>query len=266
MTLKQDIAQALSELRGRAPLVHCITNYVTAGDTANMLLAAGASPMMADDPAECAEVTAKASALTLNLGTPSEARLRAMMNSGLQAQKSGIPAVFDPVGVGMTRLRREAAAALIKQGIPTAVRGNLSELAFLAGLDSGEHGVDSAETDILPQAAAQTASERLGCVCAVTGAADHIAGDGRSAVIRNGTPLLRKVTGAGCMTSALCAAFITVSDAFTGAAAGIAFMDICGELAAERSAGLGGFRAALFDFAGNITPDTLIERLDIYES
>ena len=93
MTLKQDIAQALSELRGRAPLVHCITNYVTAGDTANMLLAAGASPMMADDPAECAEVTAKASALTLNLGTPSEARLRAMMNSGLQAQKSGIPAV-----------------------------------------------------------------------------------------------------------------------------------------------------------------------------
>ena len=68
------------------------------------------------------------------------------------------------------------------------------------------------------------------------------------------------------MTSALCAAFIAVSDAFTGAAAGIAFMDICGELAAERSAGLGGFRAALFDFAGNITPDTLIERLDIYES
>ena len=60
MTLKQQIAGALADMRGSSPLIHCITNYVTAGDTANMLLAAGASPIMADDPSESAEITALA--------------------------------------------------------------------------------------------------------------------------------------------------------------------------------------------------------------
>lgn len=147
----------------------------------------------------------------------------------------------------------------------TAVRGNLSEMSFLAGFDSRENGVDSSETQISPREAAQTAARNLGCVCAVTGAIDVISDGERTAVIRNGNPMLRNITGAGCMTSALCAAFCSVSGAFTGTAAAISFMDICGELAAEHSGGAGSFRAALFDFAGNITPELLMERLDIDE-
>ena len=76
---------------------------------------------------------------------------------------------------------------------------------------------------------------------------------------------LRQVTGAGCMTSSLCAAFASVCGAFAGTAAGIAFMDVCGEIAAERSNGLGGFHAALFDAAGSVTPEILMERLDMHE-
>ena len=148
---------------------------------------------------------------------------------------------------------------------PTAVRGNLSEISYLAGFDAGENGVDSSETRISPQDAARTAAKKLGCVCAVTGAYDVISDGQRTAVIHGGTPLLRRVTGAGCMTSALCAAFCSVSDGFIGTAAGIAFMDICGELAAERTDGAGSFRAALFDFAGSMTPKLLMERLDINE-
>lgn len=230
-----------------------------------MLLAAGASPIMADDPAESAEITAIAQGLTLNLGTPSASRLEAMLRSGAEANRRNIPVIFDPVGAGCSQFRRESAEKLISSVKLSAVRGNLSEISYLAGFNSRENGVDSSETRISPQEAARTAAQKLGCVCAVTGAFDVISDGERTAVIRSGTPQLKRITGAGCMTSALCAAFCTVADAFTGTAAGIAFMDICGELAAERTNGAGSFRAALFDFAGSITPQILTERLDIDE-
>lgn len=265
MTLKQQIAQALSQLRSGAPLIHCITNYVTAGDTANMLLAAGASPIMADCPEESAEITAAAHGLTLNLGTPSESRIEAMLRSGEMANQRNIPVLFDPVGAGASKLRRAAAAEITSRVKLSAVRGNLSELSFLAGYTAEERGVDAAETGISPITAAQKAAERLRCVCAVTGERDVISDGRHIAIISSGTPLFRQITGAGCMTSALCAAFISVSDPFTGTAAGIAFMDICGEVAAERSTGLGTFRASLFDASGSVTPEILAERLIVDE-
>lgn len=265
MKLSQQISAALERLRAEKPLIHCITNYVTAGDTANMLLAAGASPIMADDPAESAEITSLASGLTLNLGTPSQSRIKAMLHSGEAANHRNIPVVFDPVGAGCSELRRNAAYELTRRVKLSAVRGNLSELTYLAGFPANEQGVDSSDTGVSPQTAAEAAAKRLGCVCAVTGAQDVISDGRRTIALKNGTPLLRSVTGAGCMTSALCAAFIAVSDPFTGAAAGIAFMDICGEIAAENSHGMGGFRMALFDAAGSISPQTLAERLIIDE-
>ena len=266
MTLNRLIGHALADMRGISPLIHCITNYVTAGDTANMLLSAGASPIMADDPSESAEITALANGLTLNLGTPSQSRIEAMLSSGEEANRRGIPVIFDPVGVGCSEFRRNSAADITKHVKLTAVRGNLSEISYLAGFDTRENGVDSSETMISPQEAAQTAARRLGCICAVTGVYDVISDGNRTAVIHNGTPNLRRITGAGCMTSALCAAFCAASNGFVGTAAGIAFMDICGELAAERSGLPGSLRASLFDFAGSMTPDILAERLKIDES
>lgn len=266
MTLNRLIGHALADMRGMSPLIHCITNHVTSGDTANMLLAAGASPIMADDPAESAEITAIAGGLTLNLGTPSQSRVEAMIRSGEEANRRGIPVVFDPVGVGCSGFRRDSAAEILRRVRLTAIRGNLSEVSFLAGFDARENGVDSSETQISPREAAQTAARKFGCVCAVTGAYDVITDGSRTAVIRNGTPHLRKITGAGCMTSALCAAFCACSGGFTGTAAGVAFMDICGELAAERSELPGSLRAALFDMACGITPKILAERLDIDEN
>lgn len=266
MTLKQQIAGALADMRGSSPLIHCITNYVTAGDTANMLLAAGASPIMADDPSESAEITALAQGLTLNLGTLSGSRVEAMLRSGAEANRRGIPVVFDPVGAGCSGFRRNSAGEILRRVRLTAIRGNLSEISYLAGFESRENGVDSSETRITAAEAAQTAAKKLGCVCAVTGERDVISDGSRTVTILSGTPLLKKVTGAGCMTSALCAAMCTAVDGFVGAAAGIALMDICGELAQERSGLPGSFRAALFDFAGSITPELLAERLEIYES
>lgn len=247
-------------------MIHCITNYVTAGDTANMLLAAGASPIMADDPSESAEITALAQGLTLNLGTPSGSRVEAMLRSGAEANRRGIPVVFDPVGAGCSGFRRNSARGDTQAGQADCdTRESFGDI-LPCGFESRENGVDSSETRITAAEAAQTAAKKLGCVCAVTGERDVISDGSRTVTILSGTPLLKKVTGAGCMTSALCAAMCTAADGFVGAAAGIALMDICGELAQERSGLPGSFRAALFDFAGSITPELLAERLEIYES
>lgn len=250
--IKKQAAEALAELREKKPLVHCITNYVTAGDTANMLLAAGASPIMADDPAEAAEISAQADALLINMGTLSERHAAAMIAAGRSANLKGIPVVLDPVGVQLSEFRRSAAARIFSEVKISVVRGNISELAFLAGMpENGSHGVDSELFDS-GEPAAKTAAERLGCVCAATGGEDAAAGGTRAAVLSNGCAGLKKVTGAGCMTTALTAAFAAVCEPFLAAVFGMAFMGICGELAenSQKNNGMGSFRTGLFDAAG----------------
>lgn len=258
MSFTEQAGFILTAMREKCPLVHCITNYVTAGDAANMLLAAGASPIMADDPAETAEVSAAADALVLNMGTLSESRLSAMLRAGISANKKGIPIVLDPVGVGLTNFRREAARRILADVKISVIRANAAEISALAGNnDIREHGVDCADgTNI---AIAVAAAGKLGTVCAVTGKNDIITDGARTITLKNGSERLRRITGAGCMTTALCAAFSAVTEPLYGAAAGIAFMGVCGELS-ENTSGIGTFRAELFN-AAEMSAELFHERL-----
>ena len=258
MSFTEQAGFILTAMREKCPLVHCITNYVTAGDAANMLLAAGASPIMADDPAETAEVSAAADALVLNMGTLSESRLSAMLRAGISANRKGIPVVLDPVGVGLTNFRREAARRILADVKISVIRANAAEISALAGNnDIREHGVDCADgTNI---AIAVAAAGKLGTVCAVTGKNDIITDGARTITLKNGSERLRRITGAGCMTTALCAAFSAVTEPLYGAAAGIAFMGVCGELS-ENTSGIGAFRAELFN-AAEMSAELFHERL-----
>ncbi len=254
MSQINDFSRAISALREKRPLVHCITNYVTAGDTANMLLAAGASPIMADDPKETAEISAQADALLLNMGTLSERHVTAMLKAGAAANRKGIPVVLDPVGVQLSEFRRTAARKIFAEVKITAVRGNVSELTFLGGYSAaGAHGVDCDTDDTgTAIAAASDAALRYGCVCCATGAVDCITDGKRAEKLRNGCAALKRVTGAGCMTTALIAAFSAVCDPFSAAVYGTAFMGICGELSelSPQCRYMGSFREGLFDNAG----------------
>lgn len=249
-----DFAEAISAMREKKPLVHCITNYVTAGDTANMLLAAGASPIMADDPAEAAEIAEQADALLLNMGTLSESHVSAMLKAGAAANKKGIPVVLDPVGVQLSEFRRAAARRIFNEVKISVVRGNISELEFLGGYSAeGSHGVDSeADGTGAPLSAAAEAARRYGCVCCVTGASDYVTDGGRAVKLNNGCAALKRVTGAGCMTSALIAAFSAACEPFSAAVFGTAFMGICGEFSEyiPSCRYMGSFREGLFDNAG----------------
>ena len=268
MNLQEEFMHAITALREKRPLVHCITNYVTAGDTANMLLAAGASPIMADDPAESAEITARADALVLNMGTLSESRISAMLRSGAAANKKGIPVILDPVGVQLSEFRRTSARKIFSEVKISAVRGNVSELTFLGGYSAaGAHGVDCDPNDEgMSLAAASDAALRYNCVCCVTGAADFITDGDKAARLLNGCTALKRITGAGCMTTALIAAFSTVCDPFSASVFGTAFMGICGELSeyTPPCRYMGSFRAGIFDNAGRDGAD-FAERIKIEE-
>jgi hydroxyethylthiazole kinase len=87
MEVLQRIADNLLRLRERKPLVHHITNYVTVNDCANMTLAIGASPVMADDIAEVEEMVSFAAALVLNMGTLNARTIESMLAAGQRRVK-----------------------------------------------------------------------------------------------------------------------------------------------------------------------------------
>ena len=226
----------LNRVRDTSPLVHCISNLVTANDCANLVLAAGASPIMADAPEEVEEITALSRALCLSLGTPNPRKAEAMRKAG--------------------RLR---------EGPVTVLRCNASELQTLAGKTLGSsRGVDAGKAlpqeELLPVAKRFAAAHH--CVVAVTGREDIVT-DGMTAYsIRNGTPLLRQVTGTGCMLSVLTASFLGASPEtpLDAAAAAVCMMGLCGEQAAARlqgPEGTGTLRTYLIDAVSRLTPEQL---------
>lgn len=271
MTLTQKAGEVLGRVRTQCPLIHNITNYVTVNDVANAVLALGASPIMADDIAEAADITAMSAALVVNIGTLNSRTLASMLDAGRRANAQGVPVVLDPVGAGASRLRNEATEQLLREVKLTVLRGNLSEIAFVAGLQAAAKGVDVSEADAGrdPEMVALTAARRLDCTVAITGAVDVITDGGRVARIHNGHRLLSRVTGTGCMTTALVGACAGVAeDAFLAAVAGVASMGIAGEIAFELagSRGTGSFHMAILDALSRMDGALLAQRGKIDEA
>ena len=269
--ITQRTAALIDQVREKTPLVHQIINYVTAGDCANITLAAGASPIMADDIAEAADIAAVSSALVLNIGTLNERTVASMLAAGESANADNIPVIFDPVGAGASALRNETTEKILA-GIDLAVlRGNLSEVSFIAGLTANTRGVDAAEADSCSDAAAvaRRAALMLGCVVAVTGATDVITDGERTVTIRNGHTMLSRVTGTGCMATALVGAYAGVTtDYLAAAVAGVAVMGIAGEMAykAAGEQGTGSFRTAVIDIVSRLDSASFEQAADIYEN
>ena len=242
------VSAPLAAIRAQHPLLHCISNIVSANDCANLALAIGASPIMAQAPQEMADIAALASAVVLNTGTPDEAKFTAARTAGATANRRSIPVVLDPVGVGASPWR------LVQ---PAIVRVNAGEAAALLGLGGSEHGVDSLTAPKAPAGLAAALAQKLGCVVLLSGTEDLIADGQQLCTVRGGSDRMRTVTGAGCMLSVLCGAFAAVQpgDAFTAAVQAARFWKACAEQAEDHAAGAGSFRVALFDAAGNMTDE-----------
>lgn len=272
--IAENAAELLKKLKEKKPLVHSITNYVTVNDCANILLAIGASPIMADDFREAADITSIASALVINIGTLNEKTIESMIASGKKANELNIPVVFDPVGAGASLFRNETTKRILDEVKISVLRGNMSEIKFIAGLESETKGVDASEEDLKSDNdeglnVAEALAKRFKCTVAITGAIDIVSDGKRSAILENGTKMLSKVTGTGCMTTALVGAYLgaceTKSEFFNAAVAGITSMGICGEIAEEKAGkiGLGSFHMAIIDAVSKLNKDAIVERTKI---
>lgn len=263
MEVLQSIANNLIGLKEKKPLIHHITNYVTVNDCANMTLAIGASPVMAEDIDEVEEMVSFASALVINMGTLNSRTIPSMLAAGKKARQKGIPIIFDPVGVGATQLRTVTAEKIIHEVCPSVIRGNMSEIKIIAGLGETIKGVDSVASIEDGEQVAQELSRKLNAVIAITGQQDIIAQNDQILRIDNGHSLLSQVTGTGCMATSLIACFCSVTeDWFTGAAAGIMTMGLAGEFAQQSlqpADGIGTFRTRLFDAVSMMTRESFIQ-------
>lgn len=236
-------------VREQRPLVHNITNFVTMGLVARGLLAAGASPIMAHAPEEVAEIAARAGALVLNIGTFQPDWLESMLRAGRAANQAGVPVVLDPVGAGFTLLRNQAVEALLTQVKVSLVRGNASEIAFLAGMPPRVKGVDALGDDLArTREAAVAAARQWKTVVAATGPVDVVSDGERVEEVHAGHPRLAEITGAGCLVSALAGAAAAVEpNAIQAATAALRWLGEAGEAAARISAGPGTFEGVLLD-------------------
>jgi hydroxyethylthiazole kinase len=266
----QTIAQLLSEVKTKNPLIHHITNYVTVNDCANIVLALGGSPVMADDESEVEEMVAIASVLVINIGTLNARTVKSMFVAGKKANDLSIPVILDPVGVGATTLRTVTAVQLIEEIQLSVLRGNMSEIKMMAGINTKARGVDAVDDAVGGQEIAEGLAKRLHCTVAVTGVRDIVSDGVRTGVIDNGHKLLAKVTGTGCMATSLIGCYCGVTkDYYLAANAGIMTMGLAGEKAVAGlapSAGIGSFRVSLFDEVYHLTPEDLIKGGKFHEA
>ncbi len=259
----------LEKLREKCPLIHNITNYVTVNDCANIVLACGASPIMADDRDEVEEITSLCGGLNINIGTLNSRTIEAMLLAGKRANALGHPVVLDPVGTGASKLRTETALKLVDEVRFTVIRGNISEIKTLAGSITATQGVDANIADKVTDANLNSAvafakayAKRTGAVIAITGAIDIVADGDKAYCIHNGHPMMSAITGTGCQLSAMTAAYVTANpDApLEAAVAAVCAMGLAGEIAHARLGKLDGnasYRNYIIDAIYNMTPEQL---------
>ncbi|MCO6148285.1 hydroxyethylthiazole kinase [Flavobacterium sp. NRK1] len=260
--MKESLWNSIVSVRKNAPLVHNITNYVVMNTTANALLAVGASPVMAHAHPEIEDMVSICGSLVINIGTLDEYWAESMLKAAKKAQETGKPWVLDPVGVGATSYRDEAAAQLL-QYKPNIIRGNASEIMALAKLNKQKtKGVDSTHASTEAIEAAKWLSDSIGSVVCVSGATDIIISGERQVLLHNGHELMQRVTGLGCTATALIGAFIASSeDKLIATAGAMALLAISGELAQKISLGPGSLQVNLLDKLYTITEEEFYNSL-----
>ena len=271
----------IATIRSQTPLVHNITNYVTVNDVANIILACGGSPIMADEPKEVEEITSICQALNINIGTLNERTIPSMLKAGKRASALGHVTVLDPVGAGASILRTSTAQNLMKEIPFSVIRGNVSELKALSireeSIQQGtiNRGVDVSFEDMLTGDNldemihfTKAFSKKTGAIIAMTGAIDIVADSEKVYLISNGNPLMSKITGTGCMLNGVIASYCSVNqeNLLEATAMAVAAMGLCGEIGfhrLEEGAGTSSYRTYIIDAMSHMDDKTLEEGMKI---
>ncbi|MFR9166302.1 MAG: hydroxyethylthiazole kinase [Dysgonomonas sp.] len=254
----------MKAVRSKSPLVHNITNYVVMNNTANALLAAGASPVMAHSTDEVAEMAAIASALVINIGTLDAEWVKGMLIAGKTALQKETPIVFDPVGAGATSYRTKVCKQIIEECKPSIIRGNASEIMALIDTKVQTKGVDSTDTSDAALQSAMQLAKQTGAVVVISGQTDYITDGVNTEKVLNGHPMMARVTGMGCTATAMVAAFAAVNPNMLEAAThAMSIMSIAGERAAGHSRGNGSMQMNFLDELYNLGEKEIRETIKL---
>ena len=279
--LLSQLEPILTYIQQEAPLIHCITNPISINDCANILLAIGARPIMAEHPDEVAEITAIAKGLALNLGNITDARMASMKISAGAAKDKGIPFVLDLVGLSCSRLRQKYAKELLQIAVPDIIKGNISELRTLLGLPTTPGmGVEAGQKEMVTKENAleyakifQKQAREYHTLLLATGPIDLVVSSEEAYIIANGSNALASITGTGCMNNVLAGACLAGvhginSQATNNTLAAILsclLLGIAGENIQDiyLNQGPGSFHYSLMDSISKLTPQTIAQQCNI---
>lgn len=263
------LGDCLNNVRKNTPLIHNITNYVTVNDVANIILACGASPIMADEPDEVEDITSICAGLNINIGTLNKRTVDSMLLAGKKANELGHILLLDPVGAGASALRTRTALNLLENLKFDVIRGNISEIKTLAMGIGTTNGVDASAADSVTNENLNSSVEfiknfaqRTSSIIAVTGEIDIVTDGNKSYIIRNGRPEMSKITGTGCQLSGITTAFTAANPdtKLEAVTAAVCAMGIAGEIGwshMQIGDGNATYRNRIIDAIYNMDSDTL---------
>lgn len=268
MNLFELSTDIFENIQKAAPVVHNISNYVTATDCANITLACGGAPTMADDPEEVAEVASACHASVINMGNTGGYFEESMLQTGLANNRIGHPLIFDPVGAGGSTRRNAVLEHLMEQLHFSIIRGNISEIKYLGSKHASAKGVDACKEDLASEsniqdiaAYAKSLSAKLDSIIAISGPIDVVADADTAYLIRNGHPLMSRVTGTGCMLSSVLGVFAAANPnhLLEASAIAVSAYGYAGELAYQKilkiQGGTGSLRTFLVDYMSNMNAE-----------
>ncbi len=263
-TVLEHVIQAWTALHQQQPLVQCITNSVASNYVANVLLAAGASPAMIDNPFETENFTSICGALSINTGTPTSEQMQAMQISAKTAFIQKKPWVLDPVGYGPALQWRSDLVDNMLQFQPSVIRGNASEISTLAGNQSAAKGVDTTLSSHDMYQQALPLLEHSECI-AISGESDYILSKQWDTIIQvnGGSYLQPKVIASGCALGALIAAYAAVTTPTIAAIAAHVHFAIAGKLAYQKAHHVGSFNVAFLDEVYRLNADSIAQHAEL---
>lgn len=278
----EQCSKNIEKLRNKCPLTHCITNYVTINDCANVVLAIGGSPAMANEAPEIEEFVEAAGVTIINMGTLLEDQIEPMQIAACHTKKTNTPLVLDPVAVGVSKLRNDITIDLINKSSVDVIRGNMSEIKAIANLfnitdeKSVAKGVDVSSDDIITKdniksnaSLVKAVADKLNTIIAVSGVIDIISDGVSIYLIDNGEEVMSKITGSGCMLTCVIGSFCAITNPLEAAIIGSLSMAISGELARRKmeinNEGSGSFRTYLIDMMYNMNDETIMKYGKLYK-
>jgi hydroxyethylthiazole kinase len=244
----QQVSELVNKIKHCQPLILNVTNDVTMDFIANGLLSLGASPIMTQSAEEIEDLLKLARAVVINIGTLNDAFIGLCEQVCHTANQLGVPIILDPVGAGASPYRTSACHHLLNRYQFSIIRGNASEILALSGSQQNTKGVDSTIATDLVLESAQILSAHHQVVIVISGKTDAVLDENQVRFFERGSSLMPRITGSGCLLSAVIGAFHAVHpQRFNAAAAAVVFYGVCGELAAQKANAPGLFKPYFLD-------------------